>query len=133
MVVAVPPEPVAAFGNQDFFAGTGQPVGTDPRRGLERLPCLSQLAPRALIVSVADPDVQLRVAPRARENAGQFSARLVARFGHRHGPELGVLGQQPVERAEKWPAAAFEMLPGVLAVEDDGNPSRLLAQTRPHL
>src|SRR4029450_10937977 len=115
MVVAVPPEPIAAFGNQVFFGGTGQPVGTDTRRRLERLPCLSQLAPRALIVSVADPDVEVRVDPRARKNARQFPARLGARFGHRHGPELGVLGQQPVERAEKSPATALAVLPGGLA------------------
>ena len=42
-----------------------------------------------------------------------------ARLGHGHGPQLGVVGQPAVQRAQERPAAALEVLPGVLAVQDD--------------
>ena len=73
-----------------------------------------------LVVGVADPDVEVGVDPGAGEDAGQLRASPPA-----HASAIvtvrssGWLGQAAVERAQKRPAAALEMLPGVLAVEDD--------------
>ena len=68
---------------------------------------------------MADPDVEVRVDPGAREDAGQLGLRAPARLAHRDGPELRMRGEPPVERPQERPSAPFEMLPGVLAVEDD--------------
>ena len=74
VVVAVPPEPVAALGDQQLLARPDERgvVGGRPRR-IERLPRLGELAPGPVVVGVADPDVEVAVDPRAREDAVRTS------------------------------------------------------------
>ncbi len=122
MVVAIPPEPVAAFGDQKIFAGLGCGRGVHVLRfvrSVERRPCGGPLTPRRLIVSVPDPDVEVRVDPRAGEDAGQLRTAGAGSLGHGHGPQLGVVGQAAVQRAQERPAASGEVFPGVLAVQND--------------
>ena len=119
MIVAVPPEPVAALGDEHFVAGARDGAGVGLPGRLERLARIGQLAPGALIVAMADPDVEVRVDPRSREDAGQFGFRAPARLAHRDRPELWMGGEPPVKRAQKRPSAPLEVLPGIFAVEDD--------------
>jgi len=119
MIVTVPPEPVAPFRDEHFLAGACEGAGIGRTGRLERLVRIGQLAPGALIVAMTDPDVEVRVDPRSREDGGQVGFRATARLAHRDGPELGMAGEPPVERAQKRPPAPLEVLPGVFAVEDD--------------
>src|SRR5207248_9006348 len=80
---------------------------------------IGKLAPRALVVAMADPDVEVRVNPGTGKDAGQLLLRRRARLGHRDRPQLGMRGETAVQRAEEWPPAALEVLPRVFAVEDD--------------
>src|SRR5215468_1981432 len=68
---------------------------------------------------MSDPDVEVGVDPRAGKDAREFARRAGTRLGHRHGSKVPMLGQLAVEGAQKRTAAALEMLPGILAVEDD--------------
>src|ERR1051326_9104415 len=72
---------------------------------------------------MADPDVEVRVDPGARKDRLQRrrAAWPAARVGHRHRRELGMMFEPPVQCAKKRTAAPLAMLPGILAVEDDGN------------
>src|SRR5215211_7677380 len=110
MVVAVPPAPIAAFGNQHLFE---RPLAIGGwhfmSRGLEHLPRLAQLAPGALVVCMADPDEEVAVDPRSGKDARQRAGRLGGGFGHRHRPELRMVRQPAVERPEERAAAAFKM------------------------
>ena len=121
MVVAVPPEPVAPFRDEHFLAGACDGAGIGGPGRLERLARIGQLAPGALIVAMADPDVEVRVDPRTREDAGQVGFRAPARLAHRDGPKLRMGGEPPVQGAQKRSSAPLEMLPGIFAVEDDEN------------
>ena len=60
-----------------------------------------------------------RSTSRERSPCRSCRARRRAGFGHRDRPKLGMAGEPPVKRAEERAAAALEMLPGVLAVQDD--------------
>ena len=119
MVVAVPPEPVAAFGDQHLFARPRDGGGVHAGGRVQRLARVGQLAPRALIVGVAESRCRSSRRSTTRERCPAAPARVPARLPHRDGPELGVRGQAAIERAQERAAAAFEVLPGVLAVEDD--------------
>src|SRR5688572_22271998 len=46
---------------------------------------------------------------------------MLASLPCRHCPNLGMRGQTPVQGPEEGPAPALEMLPRVLAVQDDGD------------
>ena len=120
VVVAVPPAPVAAFGDEQFLARRRQRLGAGGAGGvLERAAGARQLAPGAAIVGVADPDVEVGVDPRAGMQAGSRSVGAGAGLGHRHRAQRRVSLQPAVERAQERPSLAFVVLPGVLAVEHD--------------
>src|SRR5437773_5058689 len=87
---------------------------------------------------MSDPDVEVRVYPGPGKDPRQLLSRPRTRFSHRHGPELRMTGQAPIERPEKRPSTAFEVFPGVLAIQDDRD-ERLspagplsVAAARPH-
>ena len=73
-----------------------------------------------LIVGVADPDVEVRVDPRAGEDAGSAGAAAprTPRPSSRSAAS-GCVCEPAVQRAKERPPAALEVLPGVLAVQDD--------------
>ena len=60
---------------------------------------------------------------------GSISVGARAGLGHRDGPQLGVARQPLIERPEERAPAAVEVLPGILAVEDDED--RRLSPARP--
>ena len=64
VVVAVPPAPVAALRDEQLLARPQQRRGIGPRAGrLERLACLGELAPGAVVIGVANPHVEVAVDP----------------------------------------------------------------------
>src|SRR5689334_12595290 len=83
VIVAVPPAPVAAFRDEQLLAGRPQ-VRRTGSRGLECGARVCKLAPRALIVGVADPDVEVPVDPRPWKDAAQLTRCSRARLAHRH-------------------------------------------------
>src|SRR5207245_3583860 len=120
VIVAVPPEPIAAFCDQQFLVRLGQRGWIDtggPGCAVERRVGIRQLTPGLLVVRVADPDVEVRVDPRPGEDPRQLLSRPRARLRHRNGPQLRMTGQAPVERPETRPSTALEMLPGVLPAQ----------------
>src|SRR5262249_46343285 len=108
----------AAFGNQDLFPRRLEGRGADARRR-ERFPRIRELTPALLIVGVPDPDVEIRVDPGAGKDPAQLQPWLRAGLGHGHGAELRVPRQPTIQGAQERPASALEVLPGVLAVEND--------------
>src|SRR4029079_9423531 len=84
---------------------------------LERLPRVGQLSPRALVVRVADPDIQVGVDPRAGEDRAQRRRRSLARVRQGDGANLGVAAERPVERPKEGAALALVVRPPALAVE----------------
>ena len=121
MIVAVPPEPVAPLGDQHFLAGAGGDRGVGASGRIERRAGCGQLTPGSLIVPVSDPDVEVCVDPGSGKNASQLGLRAATRLAHRHGSKLGMARETAVEGAQERAPAAFEVLPGVLTVEDDGD------------
>jgi hypothetical protein len=120
VVVAVPPEPVAAFGDENLFPGLSGRRGVATRR-LEGVAGFRQLTPGEMVVAVSDPDVEVAVDPRAGEDAVQLGRRSGGRVAHGDCPQLR-MGREPrVQGAEKRSSTTLEMLPGVFAVQDDWN------------
>ena len=127
MVVAVPPEPVAAFGDQQLLPGQGATCWR--KRSAVRIEGASrggELLPGAMIVPMSRPDVKVGVDPGTGEHGLQSAG--VAAHGLRHRHSLDVQGRLEfaVQSPQKRPAAAWVMFPGILAIEDDGN-GRVLA------
>ncbi len=124
VVIAVPPEPVAAFRNEHLLAGLGERgrrhARSVRRRGLlERRPRIDQLAPAFMVVGVPDPDVEVRVDPGTGEDAHQLLAGAGRGLRDRHRPQLGVVREPAIQRPEERTALALVVLPGVFAVQDD--------------
>src|SRR5918999_5160475 len=127
MVITVPPEPIAALGDQDFLTRARESCRRETWRGrLQRAARLSELTPRAVVVVVADPDVEVAVDPRTGEYRRQAIRSVCAGLAHRDGSQVRMRGQTRIERAEEWPALAWVVLPGVLAVQNHRD-RRLLA------
>src|SRR4051794_28234074 len=118
MIVAVPPAPVAAFGNQDLLARFAERDGVHAAvaGAFECLAGLGQLAPGPPVVRVPDPDIEIRINPGPGKNRRQVAPPTRTAFGHGDGAQLRVTREAAVQGAQKWTAAAFEMLPRVLAI-----------------
>ena len=67
----IPPVPIAAFGDQQFFVSQLARVLRNIRRFVISAPRGQQQFPSLVVFFRADPDVEIRVDPRARENAMQ--------------------------------------------------------------
>ncbi len=129
MVVAVPPAPVAPLGRVD------RPPGLFPRRGSQarfRLALHQNVARRGeplpceIVLLVPDPDLEVVVDPRSREDRREgFGGRVLSqiiRYGRRDDPVFPF--ESAVQRPEEWNAVLRIELPGVLPVEDDRNDRR---------
>src|SRR5687768_15095513 len=120
MVVPVPPEPVAAFSDQELLPGAvHRGRGQVRRRIVQRAPRVGQLTPRTMVIWVADPDVEITVNPGSREYRWQAFRSPGTCLAHRHGAQLGMGGQPSVQRAQERTTLSLIVLPGVLAVQDD--------------
>ena len=68
---------------------------------------------------MANPDIEVRVDPRAGEDPVEWGRRRLDRLVHRDGLQFGMGGQRAVEGAEERPALPLVVFPGVLPVQDD--------------
>src|SRR5260221_14155124 len=101
MVIAVPPEPVAAFGNQNLFASLSPGLVVGLADAVKDVARLGQLTPSSTVIGMADPDVKIRVDPRTGKNARQALVRTAARLRHGHRPKFGMAREALIQGAEK--------------------------------
>src|SRR5207245_11699101 len=101
----VPPVPITAFGNKNFFEsqfalGFAGACGT-LRIELARM---IEVGPGAIVFGSADPDVEVGVDPRARDKGCEVRKILVARncFGDGTGLDVGMPQDGSVDEAKKW-------------------------------
>ena len=119
VVVAVPPEPVAALGGENRVERDATALRTElgrPRR--EALTELAQLGPGAAVVAVAHPDTEVGVDPRPRKEPCERLGWASRRGAHLHRVDVRGLGQALIQRPQKRAPATRVVLPGILAVED---------------
>ena len=125
---AIPPAPIAAFGNQQLFVGK-KFTFLGNRCRLRRihefvvgLPRAQQIFPCSVIFLRADPDVEVRVDPGTGEDVIDL-VRLHFRERFRHGQCAypGIVGNAAIELAQKRAAIFFVVFPGVFAIQDDGH------------
>src|SRR5207248_4421926 len=117
-LVAVPPEPVAAFRGQRGFVrlleAFGRQLGAGPP---EHGAGLSEHRPRLVVLGMADPDAEVRVDPASgvdpRDAARGRTLRDLFAGQHRH----DLVTESAVERVEEELARARVVLPRILAVE----------------
>ena len=135
VVVAVPPEPVATFGDVQLLPGLADLV----RRRQGRLRVFAQVlagavqrVPGGVVLFVADPDGEVVVDPAAGEQPRQRVAwRVLAQeFADRDGPHARRRRAALVQLAQELHAAAGVVFPAVLAVQDDADQGRLGAVDR---
>ena len=78
--------------------------------------------PGEVVFLMADPDVEVGVDPGTGVDAGDFvGGDALEGFGDGDGGEGGILGDEAVEFFEEGAAAVVVVLPGVFAIEDDGD------------
>src|SRR5262249_15798688 len=126
VVVAVPPEPVAALGDVNFLPGLLQPVGGhQPLPGPlpQVLPGPVQGVPGGVVLLLGDPDGEVVPDPATGEQPreGVPGRVLFQEVAALHRADLGALAAALVEGAQEDHAAVGVVLPAVLAVEDDAD------------
>ncbi len=123
VVIAVPPEPVARLGDQDFIPRlieTRRRQAAAPDRFLEALAHATKLRPRAILLGVPHPDREVRSDPGSDRDVTQRLLGLGAleRLPHRHGLDAPLTRQPVVERVEERVAVLGIGFPAVLSVQD---------------
>ena len=121
---AIPPVPVTAFGDQDFFEGQLplRLAGRGSSLGIE-IAGVVEIVPGAIVFRSADPDVEVGVNPGARNQRlswRKFWCRCNG-FGDRDGLDSGLALQRIIEAAQKFPAGLRIVFPRIFAIENDGN------------
>ena len=134
MIVAEPPEPVAPFGDVDFVPRAGEELGGQRVRrfGLIELRLFEELArlveqiPRGVILGVTDPDAEVVVDPTPREQVRNVIGRRELADVILDSDRLHVRARDAtaVERSQELNASIREVLPAVLAVQDDRDECR---------
>ena len=120
----VPPVPVAALGNQDFFKRQCALFFGRAGRGLRaKISRVMQVVPRTIIFRRSNPDVEVRVDPRPRHQRLQRSWGLVAlnRLRHGHGFNSWVFLQSIIESPQELPSRLRIVFPGILAIQNNGH------------
>src|SRR5271170_3165332 len=86
MLGTIPPIPIAAFGDKQFFERKFALRFTGPGcvRSIERAGVV-EIIPRAVILGSADPYVEVRVDPGTRDQRGQLAEITVTGDGFGHG------------------------------------------------
>src|ERR1700751_4126261 len=119
---AVPPVPVATFGNKNFLESE-LALGFAGARGILRIKLarMIEVVPGAIVFGSADPDVEVGIDPRARDKGCEVRESLVARnsFGDGNGFDAGIALQRIVEAAKEFAGGSWVIFPGVFAVKND--------------
>ena len=100
VIVAVPPEPVGALGDIDFFPGPGDAGPIVPAGALlarQELPGRVQGVPASVIFGMADPDREVVADPASREQPMQRVGR-----GMRAHELAGLDRRDPVVTRRAW-------------------------------
>src|SRR5262245_43806252 len=132
MVVAEPPEPVAAFGDEQLAPGLGQlflGLASFGNSGQQVLPRLVHQIPRAIALVMADPDAEVVLDPTAREEMSDLVGRgmWVQIISDARRAELWVAGDACIQLPQELDAATGVVLPAVFAVEHDADQGRPMA------
>ena len=119
---AVPPVPVATFGNKNFFESEFA-LGLAGARGTLRIELarMMEVVPGAIVFGSTDPDIEVSVDPRAGEKGCETRKILVAGncLGDGNGFDDGIALQRIVEAAKKFATGFWVIFPGVFAVENN--------------
>ncbi len=119
---AVPPAPVAAFGDQQFLVRQAAVAFGDAGGDVVCGAGAQQLGPGLVVFLGADPDIEVGVDPGAREDVVQRLRRHQAeRLAGGDGAKSRVVADALVEFAEERAAVEVIVFPRILAVEDDGH------------
>ena len=124
MLRAVPPVPVAALGDQQFFPRQLSLRLRNPMRvAVVVVARLGQQVPRPVVLGSANPHVEVGVDPRAGHQALQSAEVLgivpLDGFADGDGLDLRIALQPIVEAAQEFASRLRVVLPRILAVEDD--------------
>ena len=128
MFRTVPPAPVTAFRypellTRQFHFGGVPMVGV----GVKEFARFRQQVPGEVVFFGSDPNIKVGVDPRTRNDVRERPRLNGFRgFTRRQGPEAGIGGDPAVKGAQKFAAVSREKLPGVLAVENNGDHGRPL-------
>ena len=132
VVAGEPPEPVAALADEDLAPGGGEllvAVGMGAGVLVEPVPGLGQEIPRHRVLGAADPGVEAAVDPASGEETVERAplGHLVEKVGDGCADNVGAGVELGVERIQEVVPVARVELPGVLAVERDGDEELALA------
>ena len=124
VVVAVPPEPVGALGDEDLLPGSGHdgrimPAGT--LLGHQELAGRVHCVPAPIVFRMTDPDCEVVADPASREQPRQGVLRRVPadELAGLHRLDARITRHALVERAQKRHTAVGIVFPAVLAVQND--------------
>src|SRR5688500_15150131 len=102
VVLAVPPEPVTALGDEQLLKGLFPVLRTRAaRHATEHLTRLATLPPAPQVVAMADPDEKVAVDPGAWKDAVHRTRRTCGGFAHRDGSKRRMPIEHPVQRAQE--------------------------------
>ena len=118
---AVPPVPIATFGDEQLFKGQRTSLFThlifDAIIGLTRP---QKVFPGKVVLFGANPDIEIRIDPRGGEDlVNRLCGYLFDRFRYRQSLDLIIAFNLPVKFPQEWPAGQFKIFPGVFAIEND--------------
>ena len=128
---SVPPEPIAALGGVDFtqrgFARPGVECGQflfEIRAGL------AEQVPSAVFLLIANPYVEVAANPRSavQRRDGALRRAAVQVVFNRATAEPRIVLKSTIQIPQERLAAIAELLPAILAVEDDGNQTGVRGQ-----
>src|SRR5579883_364207 len=119
---AVPPIPITALGDEKLFIselplcfrGMGCIFGI-------KFPGAIEIVPGEIVLGGADPNIEVRVNPGARNQCLERIEVLLTRYGLGYGDSFyaRLILQAIIEAAQKFAARLGEVLPCVFAVEND--------------
>src|SRR5689334_9152450 len=118
----VPPVPITALSNQEFFKSQFSlrlsDIWSDLRK---KLASMIKIIPRSIILGSADQDIEVSVDPGTGHQRRQFF-RLPAtfyRFGNRQRLDARITLQSVAEAAQKFTPGLWIVFPGVFSIVND--------------
>jgi hypothetical protein len=118
---AVPPVPIAAFGDKQFFIRKSPRLDIS-RFGVSRVKIagFGEIVPREVVLGCADPYIKVRVDPGSGHEGVELSdvPRAGNGFGNRDRLDLRIGLNSVIETAQELSSRVGKVFPGILAVEN---------------